>query len=371
MYISNFRGLSKIFLKKPQLVSIAALNLSHRMVHKLRVNGHVGTAHPPEQLSVFITDRCNLKCKFCHYANTDKPGYKLNQVKDMSRSVYHKLIDEVSGKPLVSFSGGEPLLHPDVAEFVAYAKEKDRLCTLTTNGWLLAKRAQELCEAGLDILIISVDGPRDTHNSIRGENSFERLVAGLEVVFQQPQRPIVFISMAISDMNYDKLIPTYKLAKSWRVDGINFNHLWMHTDKMVHKLRAFQSPFSGDHLHWGIETDLIDVEILADSLETIRQRNWGRSLVVSESPYLNRQQIATWYREPEIPLHKKVRCGWVHMKLWADGKVKPCRNWVVGDLNQQDAMEIWDSQEFNEFRQILAANGMLPICSRCCFIARR
>jgi len=141
MYISNIRGLTKLVLKKPQLASITALNLSHRLAHKLKINGYGDWSHSPEHLTILLTDRCNLRCKICHYANTETPGYSLNQARDMSLSVFQKIIAEVSGKPLVSLTGGEPLLHPDVAEFIAIAKEKDRLCTLTTNGWLLADRA--------------------------------------------------------------------------------------------------------------------------------------------------------------------------------------------------------------------------------------
>jgi len=210
------------------------------------------------------------------------------------------------------------------------------------------------------------------HNSIRGKYAFERVVAGLETILKQPKKPLLFISMAISDMNYNKLIPTYELAKSWGVDGINFNHLWMQTDEMVHKLRASQSPFSADHLVWDVNTDLINVEVLADSLETIRGRSLGGTLVVAEAPYLNRQEIATWYRKPESPVkYETVRCGWVHMKFWADGKVKPCRDWVVGDICEQNAMEIWNSRDFKEFRRIFDTDGMLPICTRCCHVARR
>jgi hypothetical protein len=59
MYIANFRGITKLFLKRPQLVSIAALNLGHRLVHKLRLNGHDGWNHSPEQLSIFLGSQSN------------------------------------------------------------------------------------------------------------------------------------------------------------------------------------------------------------------------------------------------------------------------------------------------------------------------
>jgi MoaA/NifB/PqqE/SkfB family radical SAM enzyme len=313
-----------------------------------------------------------MKCKICHYAHTDKPGYQLNQDGDMRPSIFHKLINEVSGKPLIAFTGGEPLLHPEVANFIAYAKKKDLVCSLTTNGWLLPDLAEALCEAGLDLLVISVDGPRDTHNSIRGKYSFDRLVAGLSIISGHPKKPIIFISMAISDQNYDKLISTYELAKSWNVNGINFNHLWIQTNKMVRNLRALHLPISADSIALETDLDLIDTQVLADQLETIRRQSWGGSLVVAESPYLNRQEISTWYQEPEKPVkYKSVRCGWILMKIWPDGKIKPCRDWVAGDITKQNLMEIWNQKDFSQFREHLAETGMLPICTRCCLIARR
>lgn len=372
MYIANIRGISKLIRRNPQLLSVATTNLSHQLFHKIGGSRLHGWSHPPEVINAFVTDICNLGCRECHYGFSDKPGFSLNQVGHMEVSIFNKFMDEISGRPVVSFTGGEPLLHPDVTEFIASAKDKDRLCTLTTNGWFLANRAQELSEAGLDILIVSVDGPRETHNAIRGKNSYEHLSLGLESVLKQPKRPIVFVSLAISDINFDQLIPTYKLAKNWGVDGLNFNHLWMHTDKMVQKLDAQFSLFPVDHVEWEVNNEAIDVDYLADCLEIIRDLSRGGKMIVMESPYLNRQEIINWYREPEKPVkHETVRCGWIRMKLWADGKVKPCRDWEVGDITEIHAKDIWNGKQYREFRHILTTRGMLPICARCCFMAHR
>jgi len=175
MYLSNIRGLWKLFQQKPQLVPLTTINLIHRLIHKIRSKQSKVYNHPPELITVVITDRCNLRCRECHYANSEANGYQLNQVGGMDYDLYCKVLDEIPGNPIVSITGGEPLLHQDVADFIVYAKANNHLCTLVTNGWMLAKRAQELCDAGLDLLTVSLDGPQDIHNSIRGNGSYERI----------------------------------------------------------------------------------------------------------------------------------------------------------------------------------------------------
>ncbi|MFL7893294.1 MAG: radical SAM protein [Anaerolineales bacterium] len=372
MYLSNYRGVAKLLRRNPRWILVAYDNLSHQLHHRISANSLNGRSHPPEVINAFVTDICNLGCRECHYANSDKPGFSLNQVGHMEPKTFYKFIDEIPGRPLVSFTGGEPLIHPQIFDLIRYAKNKGRMCTLVTNGWFLEEKAEQVCDSDLDLLSISVDGPRETHNAIRGSNSFERLEKGLHKILEQPKRPTLFISLTISDMNYDQLVPTYQLAKKWGVDGINFNHLWMQTDEMVERLDTITTLFTGDHVGWPVNNNDIDVEILADGLEIIRDISWGGKIIVTELPLLNRQEISDWYRKPEKPIkHRTVRCGWIRMKLWADGKIKPCRDWEVGDINKQHALEIWNGQEYQQFRQLLNEQGMLPICSRCCFIAHR
>jgi len=372
MYLSNVRGMWKIWRDKPQLGSIALLNLTHRATHHLKSRESKKWSHPPEIITVFVTDRCNLRCRSCHCAHSETPGFQLNHVGDMDAAVFRKLMDDVPGHPIVSFTGGEPLLHPEISDFIAYAKAKGRLCALVTNGWLLTKKAQELCESGLDILTVSLDGPELIHDTIRKEGSYERLVAGVKSLLERSNRPIVIITMAISDLNYDKLVQTYELAKSWGVDGMNINHLWMQTEGMVEDWNSNFSLFPGDQVAWQVKLEQIDADILGSELETIRRRNWGRGFLFSESPYLSHDEIYTWYQEPEQSVkYNTVRCGWARFKVWSDGKVKPCRDLDIGNINQQPAMEIWNGQEYQEFRQALTENRLLPICTRCCWIAYR
>lgn len=372
MYLANIRGAWTFVKRKPQLASVAALNLRHRLTHKYFWNQSGGRSHLPEVISVVVTDRCNMHCRECHYANSASPGYQLNRSGVIDPLLYRKLIDEIPGDPIISLTGGEPLLHPDLVDLVSYAKGKGRMCALVTNAWLLAKYAPALCEAGLDILTVSLDGPQPIHNEIRGNRSYERLLEGVAAVLRQPKRPQVIISMAISDVNFDKIVPTYEVAVGLGVDGFNVNHLWMQTNEMVERQNAERSLFPTGRVEWEVRPERIDVNSLADGLETIRRRNWGSNFLLSELPYLDRDEIVQWYRYPESQVkYSTVRCGWIRFRVWPDGKVKPCRELEVGDISQQQVMEIWNGRAYRNFRQALATHGMLPICTRCCQIVHR
>lgn len=372
MNTNQILGAWKILRHHPHVLSIVTPNLSHRLAHPLIKKINKGWSAPPEQISVVITDICNLRCKMCPYAFSDDPGYQLNQVGGMKPQLFRKLMDEIPGRPIVSFTGGETLLHPEIAGFVSYANRLGRFTTLTSNGWMLEKRAQDLCDGGLDILVISVDGPREIHNRVRGGKSFERLSAGLETILSKPRRPVVFVSMAISDLNYEHLIPMYELAQKWGVDGINFNHLWMQTHKMVEAYNAGFSLFEADEVAWEIHPENVDVEMVADSLDTISKRARYSSMMVKHTPELSRENIRVWYSEPErLTKYTSTRCAWTRMKVWPDGSVKPCRAWKAGNIETHHAMEVWNGEKFRGFRQTLAVHGTLPICARCCYMAYR
>jgi radical SAM protein with 4Fe4S-binding SPASM domain len=113
----------------------------------------------PLHLDIEITSRCNLRCTFC-----DKlPLLSKGQMGDMDFQLYRKILDESGPARLwgVKLSyRGEPLLHPRVADMVAYAKARGVLdIYFNTNGMLLTEAmAQRLMDAGLDRISLSMEG---------------------------------------------------------------------------------------------------------------------------------------------------------------------------------------------------------------------
>lgn len=99
---------------------------------------------------VEITDICNRNCSFC-------PGTK-RPLRRMSVEEFETVTDKLQNitKYLYFHVMGEPLTHPDLASFIRIAREKGYRPAITTNGTLLSKRGEEIVEAGIYKVNISV-----------------------------------------------------------------------------------------------------------------------------------------------------------------------------------------------------------------------
>jgi MoaA/NifB/PqqE/SkfB family radical SAM enzyme len=107
---------------------------------------HVILAH------IIPTRRCNLSCTYCNeFDDVSKP---------VPTDVMFERLDQLAslGTTIVTISGGEPLLHPDLDRIVAHIRKRGMIAGMITNGYLLtAERIERLNRAGLDHLQISID----------------------------------------------------------------------------------------------------------------------------------------------------------------------------------------------------------------------
>ena len=115
------------------------------------VRGLVHTAHPL-LVQIIPIRRCNIDCGYCNeYDKTSAPVPT-----DLMERRIAKLAE--LGTSVVAFSGGEPMLHPDLDALIRRIRSHGMIAGLITNGYLLSpKRIQALNDAGLDYLQISID----------------------------------------------------------------------------------------------------------------------------------------------------------------------------------------------------------------------
>src|SRR6476619_4147895 len=109
------------------------------------------TAHPL-LVQIIPIRRCNIDCGYCNEYDKVSPP--------VATDVLTRRIDHLAGlgTSVVAFSGGEPMLHPDLDELIRHIRGHGMMAGLITNGYFLVpKRIQALNDAGLDFLQISID----------------------------------------------------------------------------------------------------------------------------------------------------------------------------------------------------------------------
>ena len=122
-----------------------------------------------------INSVCNLHCKMCDVGTFNEDGmfYKNlridRKLHEIDIDVFKRVVDEVAAdKPFMSINSTEPLLYKSLVEAVSYCSERGLDVGVTTGAFTLPKHAEDLVQAGLGRLNVSIDGPREVHNEIRG-----------------------------------------------------------------------------------------------------------------------------------------------------------------------------------------------------------
>jgi MoaA/NifB/PqqE/SkfB family radical SAM enzyme len=134
----------------------------------------------PAICDVSVTNVCNAACDFCGFARDKNLAGPRRYI---SLSEFRRALPILRRRRIryMTFQGGEPLVHPDIAGLVSGATQAGIHCGLITNGWFLPKRIDALASSGLKRLIISLDSARiSEHERNRGlEGLCKRMAQGI------------------------------------------------------------------------------------------------------------------------------------------------------------------------------------------------
>ncbi|MBN1148228.1 MAG: adenosyl-hopene transferase HpnH [Anaerolineales bacterium] len=138
-----------------------------QVIWRNRNNGHAnngrGSLRIPLVLMLELTHACNLKCRGCgrirEYADSQKERLTFDQARAA-------MIE--ADTPVVSISGGEPLLHSDAPSIAALAVEMGKVVYFCTNGLLLTRRLAEFEPHRLFFFNVHMDGPPAIHDDLVG-----------------------------------------------------------------------------------------------------------------------------------------------------------------------------------------------------------
>lgn len=146
--------------------------------------------------SFIITNRCNSRCTYCNSYNITS--------EEMSTQEIFQMIDEFSalGIKRIGFTGGEPLLREDMGSIISYGHRKGITTTLFSNGVLVPRKIQDLNH--LDLLLLSLDGPPQIHDSTRGmKGAFDHVLNAIGAAHEV--RLPVWINAVITKDNVNHL----------------------------------------------------------------------------------------------------------------------------------------------------------------------
>ncbi len=143
----------------------------------------------PVLCNYYVTYRCNAKCDFCDIWERPSPYVSLQNVKE-------NLLDlKKLGVSVIDFTGGEPLLHQQLPEFLQIAKELGFITTVTTNGLLYPKLAKKL-KGLIDMLHFSLDSHlEEEHNRLRGVNCFSHVMESIKVAKDLGEKPDILFTV--------------------------------------------------------------------------------------------------------------------------------------------------------------------------------
>ena len=174
-----------------------------------------------DYLRIAITDRCNLQCVYCKSADTKyRPDYINDKLKPEDIKFLIKAFAE-NGIRKIKFvgGGGEPTLHPNLAEFIKCAKDCGiRDISLTTNGTTLARNAIVLKEAGLTSVNVSIDSLKQyKYRAVTRNGNLNEVLTGIDSCLHLGMK-VKINCVAINDFNDNELIDFIQISRRIPVD---------------------------------------------------------------------------------------------------------------------------------------------------------
>lgn len=163
----------------------------------------------PILCNYYITYRCNAACDFCHFGD---PSNVESVDHADSGDVFRNLAAvRRLGVKFVDFTGGEPLLHAGIPEFLRVARRLGMKTSITTNGLLYPKFAEAI-RGQVDLLHLSLDSSiPEQHDDMRGVRCFDKVMESIRIARELRERPDILFT--VSDANSDQIAPVYDIAR--------------------------------------------------------------------------------------------------------------------------------------------------------------
>jgi MoaA/NifB/PqqE/SkfB family radical SAM enzyme len=337
------------------------------------------------RIVLYVTTACNMRCAMCDIGQGNKRG--IDHLRETQEHPYFSLdlLNRLLNDPYVrrrklffDLKIAEPLLHPDICEIVRLIKESGHTVQMATNGYLLPDKAEELLNAGLDFITVSIDGPEKVHDSIRGANgAYRNAIDGLRIL-NQDRNLRIDVLYVISCLNDSEILNFFDAigAEGIRIDLLKLQFMNFVSKEMrmkqneEYEIKTTESSIS-DTVDPG-KVNIAELHRQLDSIRSIKDRYENiRNLTIIPN-LRSEKQIAQYFDTAGNKIKGNSKCTWPweRLVLTTDGRAlihTRCLDFCHGDFNQNSIGEIFHDDRIRSFRkEFRDLDYCYPACTRCC-----
>ncbi len=330
-----------------------------------------GCALPPLFLVLELTYRCNLHCPFCYLRGEEPSGPSDPGNRELTATEIESVLDQTPPWTLVLLSGGEVAVRSDFPEILRTAVKRRR-CHIFTNGTLVTPAlAAEWVDLGVSSVAVSVEGPEEVHDRLRGEGTFARTVAGIKLLVdyrahRRKRLPLINLKATITAGNVGTLAETIRIAEDAGVDYCTFQVLNTTVRLGGRSLQTAldfseHPPIIQEFPLGSLDQQLRTIERLARTSRVGVRLLPGLPVTSVLAHYHNNLQLADY----------TCVSPWTVAYISPYGDVYPCLNYLVGNVRQESLRGLWNSRRYRLFRQEILNRGLFPDCQGCCDLLKR
>jgi len=309
-------------------------------------------------LVLFPHSRCNCRCVMCDI-------WRIRQVREITAADLEPHLASLRRLKVrwVVFSGGEPLMASDLPVLAHMLHGEGIRTTLLTAGLILEHHAARVVEH-MDDVIVSIDGPAEIHDRIRGlPNAYRRLERGVHACRERCESMPIHGRCTVQKHNFRYLAATVRTAQELRLNSLSFLAADVTSDAFNRPVRWAEDQLSRVSLD-AAEANELEGEIEALIHECQEEISSG---FIRENPDKLRR-IGRHFRSHLGQLRPAApRCNapWVSAVIESDGTVRPCFfHRPVGKIQEGTLDEILNSRNAVKFRSQLDVRHN-ETCRRC------
>ncbi len=342
------------------------------------------SCNTPQEARIQLTTKCNLRCKHCFQWNKDGyySGSFLNYL-ELPFNILENLINHLSDtNPLIYLWGGEPLLYSEWDSLASLVRDRKLKTVISTNGLFIKQKLETLniISDNLEI-VISLDGLKEQHDSLRGNGTFDNTIDSLECLCRHKQNKDFRGKLTINCSIHNELVPKLhefvKFCKRFDINKLILGFPWyINKNTCIEMDRYYKKHFTwiGNKLStysWHSFKYHIDFSLLTLLENEIRKiKETDCSFIIRFHPSITSDLNSILHGEVKDKSYGCIAPS-CRIVVWANGDVSFCGDFPefsIDNLQNKNIISIWNSRKFEKLRKVFNTNPKpLSLCQRCRF----